>query len=181
MRDLLKSEWYSLLNKEQQELVTISIELFEKESGVNSAWKDYSFIVFPISKAYEGFLKQRFFDFGLINEKTFKGKRFRIGKALNPDIHERSRDEDWLFDDLEKMCGTDVARELWTTWLECRNRVFHFYPQGDNLISLAKAEELIMKVSGAMQVIIECQIIYSEDQKELSEKNSSKSKVIYKN
>jgi len=181
MRDLLKSEWYTLLNNEQQALVTISVELFEKETGINSAWRDYSFIVFPISKAYEGFLKQRFFDLGLIDEKTFKGKRFRIGKALNPDIHERSKDEHWLFDDLEQMCGTQVAQELWETWLHCRNRVFHFYPQGNNLITLNKAEELLIQVSSAMKTVIECQITFNEDQKELSEKNKAKKQVIFTN
>ena len=32
---------------------------------------DYSYLVFPFSKAYEGFLKQIFLDMGLIREEDF--------------------------------------------------------------------------------------------------------------
>lgn len=157
MRHILQSSWYQSLYDQEKRLVENAIQLYEREYELDSELKDYSFIVFPISKAYEGFLKRRFFDFKLIERKTYEGGRFRIGKALNPDVTERSRDKYWLFDDLSQLCGNQLARELWDTWLVCRNHVFHFYPLSDNSLSLESAGNYLLRVSNAMRTLIECQ------------------------
>ena len=169
MRHVLKSQWFSLVKDQQKKLITTAVDLYEREYSLGSnglqtttKFSDYSFIVFPMSKAFEGFLKQRFYDFRLIDKKTFEGKRFRIGKALNPDLHERSRDEYWLFDDLEKMCGKELAVELWDTWLTCRNRVFHFFPLTDNTFSLETAGKHLLKISNSMKMLMECQVELEE-------------------
>ena len=158
MRHILQSEWIQALNNEQQRLVQASIELYERESG-DSKKKliDYSFIVFAMAKAFEGFLKQRFYELHLIDKNSYEGKRFRIGKALNPDVNERSQDEYWLYDDLSKMCGTEIARDLWDAWLICRNQVFHYYPKESNVISLETAGSYLLKMGAAMKALIECQ------------------------
>ncbi|GIK84358.1 MAG: hypothetical protein BroJett025_09800 [Patescibacteria group bacterium] len=158
MRHILQSQWLQLLTDEQKRLVQVSVELYEREfSQPEHKLADYSFVVFSMSKAYEGFLKQKLYEFHLINKNSYEGRRFRIGKALNPDVSEKSRDEYWLFDDLSQMCGEQMARELWDTWLLCRNRVFHYYPTETNTITLETAGSYLLKLSSAIKTFLECQ------------------------
>lgn len=158
MKQIADSSWFSFMNERHRSLVRTAISLYERELELRSDLEDYSFIVFPMSKAYEGFLKRSFLDLNIIDIKTFEGKRFRIGKALNPDIHQDQRDKYWLFDDLEQLCGHEMARELWETWLECRNRVFHFYAKDYNILSLEDAGNKLMQLSNSMRLLVECQI-----------------------
>lgn len=162
MKQILDSDWYKTLGDQEKRLVSTAVELYEQESQVDHDHADYSFVVFSMSKAYEGFLKKRFYLMGLIDRKTFVGKRFRIGKALNPDIHPRSRDKYWLYDDLSEMCGSQMARKLWEAWLECRNRVFHFYPESDNTITIQTAGKLLEQVGDAMESLISCRAEHKE-------------------
>lgn len=174
MRHILQSEWMHSLSNEQRNLVEISIELYEREfSNTGKKLFDYSFIVFSMSKAYEGFLKQKFFELHLIDSNSYNGRRFRIGRALNPDVNENSRDKYWLYDDLEKMCGAPMARELWDSWLVCRNKVFHYFPKETNAITLETAGSYLLKLSAAMKSLVECQ-------KELEEHESGL-KTVYNN
>ena len=53
--------WYEYLDKFQQELVSVSFALTNKEPALIGL-TDYAFMVFPMAKAYEGFLKKIFFD-----------------------------------------------------------------------------------------------------------------------
>ena len=111
-----QTTWYNYLDIHQRELVDVSFTLLQKKDLL-AGLKDFSFLVFPMSKAYEGFLKKIFYDLQLINRETYQGRRFRIGRAFNPDVREYQRDEDWLYDDVERKFGKDVARQLWNTWL----------------------------------------------------------------
>lgn len=149
--------WFEYLGPKQQQLVLLAFQLLEREKELQSNFIEYAFIVFPMSKAYEGFLKQYFFELALIDTGTFEGKRFRVGRALNPDIRRSQRDEFWLYDDLEHLCGEPMARELWETWLECRNRVFHFFPAGkEPTVTLERAETLLNRVREAMEQAVAC-------------------------
>ncbi len=151
--------WLESLPEKIKNLVLQSLSLYEREKNQIETQHDYSFIVFPAAKAYEGFLKRYFFEVGLINKHTYEGKRFRIGRALNPDIHPRGRDEYWLYDDLQRKCGTDAAIELWDTWLTCRNGVFHYFPLHDNTLSLDQAKKFIEKILGAIRLAQSCRRI----------------------
>lgn len=174
MRHILQSEWINSLDIEQKRLVEVAIELYEREF-LQTAKKlaDYSFIVFPMSKAYEGFLKQKLYQFRLIDKHTYEGNRFRIGRALNPDISDNAKDKYWLFDDLSQMCGEQVCRELWDTWLICRNRVFHYFPKEQNALSLETVGSHLLKLSAAMKSLIECQNALEEHESNL--------KTVYNN
>ncbi|MBP9819783.1 hypothetical protein KBC79_03515 [Candidatus Woesebacteria bacterium] len=153
-----EASWYSELHPRQQALVELSFQLYEREKQINSNLVDYAFIVFPIAKAYEGFLKQFLFDLSLINENTFEGKRFRIGRALNPDINQKQRDEFWLYDDISRYCGEALAKTLWQAWLECRNKVFHYYPLSVTALSLTQAFACVVEVSQAMESAVTCKV-----------------------
>jgi len=109
-----------------------------------------------MAKAYEGFLKKYLLDLGLIDEKTHDSRRFRIGRALNPDVHRNQRDEYWLYDDIEHICGKPLAKQLWQTWLECRNRVFHFFPQEKGKIDLENARKKLDIMTETMENAVSC-------------------------
>ncbi len=146
--------WYSYLDSQQKDLVDVSFALLQKKNLLTDL-KDFSFLVFPMSKAYEGFLKKVFYDLQLISKDTYQGRRFRIGRAFNPDIREYQRDEDWLYDDVERKFGKDVARQLWETWLQCRNRVFHFFIAERQTLSFDEAVVKIRMITNSIQLVAE--------------------------
>ncbi|MBU0570351.1 hypothetical protein KKB40_06290, partial [Patescibacteria group bacterium] len=120
----------------------------------------YSFVVFPASKAYEGFLKTLFLDMKLISEEEYYGKRFRIGKALNPSLKSRYRERISVYDRLTRQCGgKDLADVLWDTWKTCRNMLFHWFPNERNAVDLDEAIERVEKVIFAFDLAFkECKI-----------------------
>jgi hypothetical protein len=127
-------------------------------------WKkkfhDYSFVVFPAAKAYEGFLKKLFLSMSIISEEDYFGKHFRIGKSLNPNLDPKYRDSGWVCDDLAKFCkNKDLPKELWHTWKSARNLVFHWFPDETRAISLAEAEEkIIMVVESIDRAFQDCSV-----------------------
>ncbi len=149
------TKWYQFLTPWQKQLIEQSFELLAREKRMKSHFADYSFLVFPASKCYEGFLKKYLFELGFISEKVYEGKRFRIGRALNPDLPDRYKDEWWLYDDVSEVCGEKNAREIWNTWLTCRNRIFHFFPKSKRSLNLKVAEKRIEKVVNAMDIAVE--------------------------
>ena len=152
MEDPRLSPWYQYLDIPQRELVDVSFLLLQKKDLL-SELKDFSFLVFPLSKAYEGFLKKVFFDLNLINRETYQGRRFRIGRAFNPDVRNHQRDEDWLYDNVETVFGREIARQLWETWLQCRNRVFHYFASDKQALSLQEAKQKIDMITQSMQLV----------------------------
>lgn len=155
-----KDEWMDSLSGGQRGLVKQAYRLLE-ESGTRNqeSGEDFSFVVFPMAKAFEGFLKKVFLEKGLIDQKTYNGDRFRIGKALNPNMPQKHRGRWWLWDDLVKMCDSDeVAKVLWKAWRECRNQIFHYFPGHTEAISLSEAKEKIQQLKIAMISLLNCKI-----------------------
>lgn len=149
--------WYEYLTQWQQQLVEVTGKLINKyEDGDQEYLVDYSFLVFPMAKAYEGFLKKLLFDFSLIDQQTYEGKLFRIGRALNPHIPSDQHDEYWLYDDLAKYCSKDTADKIWKAWLYCRNRVFHFFPKDTGLLTYNQAIEKVLQLDRAMAEAVTC-------------------------
>lgn len=146
--------WYQYLDECQKDLVDVSLALIDKEQQLREL-QDFSFIVFSMAKTYEGFLKKVFFDLELINKQTYEGRRFRIGRALNPDIRNHQRDEDWLYDDVAQRFGEPLARQLWDTWLICRNHVFHYFNDCKQSLSFAEAVKRVEMMVDSMQSVAE--------------------------
>lgn len=136
-----QSNWFGLFEPEQQRAITLAFELLEREQQAQTQFSDYSFIIFPIAKAYEGFLKLFLYEMGLISKEVYIGRHFRIGRALNPDISINQRDQWWLYDDVVRLCGEEIARKLWQAWLSCRNHVFHYFPDAQNELTLTQVEK----------------------------------------
>lgn len=156
MKEVTQEHWFDQIPERPQKLLTLSLDLYQREVDENTNYSDYSFLVFPAAKAFEGFLKHYFFTQGLITKRTYEGKRFRIGRALNPDIHPKGRDEYWLYDDVSHKCGSEIAVELWDTWLECRNQVFHFFPLKDSSLTLPQAQHKLEKILSAIRATVLC-------------------------
>jgi len=108
-----------------------------------------------MAKAYEGFLKKVLLDLNLISHKVYYGRRFRIGRALNPDVNPKQRDQWWLFDDLSRIFNQELAQEIWQTWLQCRNHVFHFFPNGEQVLNIDEATSCLNKMQSVMKITIE--------------------------
>ena len=84
-----------------------------------------------------------FLDLGFITEEDYFGKRFRIGKALNPSLPKELRSES-VYDKIVKYCnGSTIADHLWDTWRVCRNLIFHWFPNEKNAITLAEARQRV--------------------------------------
>ena len=109
-----------------------------------------------MAKAYEGFLKDYFLEMGLISQANYEDRRFRMGKALNPDIHPDRRHDDWVYDKVARACGPTLARQSWNTWLECRNQVFHYFPHNEKRLSLAQAGAYLEMIAQTMELFMLC-------------------------
>jgi len=169
-----EKKWWNYVHEDIRELILQSIlltktaEKWEKDitsrikydSFNRHKFHDYSFIVFPAAKAYEGFLKKVFLDLGFITEEDYFGKHFRIGKALNPSLEKRLRISEGVYDKVVKYCsGEALAKTLWSTWKDCRNLLFHWFPNERNAISLEEARGCVDKVIFAMdQMMTECNL-----------------------
>ncbi len=145
--NLEKRNWWTYLDADLKELLRESTLLISKVSSWEEKFHDYSFIVFPAAKAYEGFLKTLFLDMGFITNEDFVGKRFRIGKALNPSMERRSRARYSVYDKIRDYCGNDeLPQMMWETWKTCRNVLFHWFPNERNSIDFAEAREALMTI-----------------------------------
>lgn len=152
--------WFSYLDEGLQAQVQLAQKLYtiaQTESDIN----DYSFVVFPMAKAYEGFLKKFFFDLNLIDQHLYESRRFRIGRALNPDVNPKHRDKDWLFERVSQTCGEELARDLWDGWLEGRNHLFHYFPNKNVVLNFAQAEQMLEKLSSTMTRALACESMQS--------------------
>lgn len=62
--------WWGYLEDDLKESLKLSIHLADKSAKWKKTFHDYSFIVFPAAKAYEGFLKKYFWIWVLFQSMT---------------------------------------------------------------------------------------------------------------
>ena len=151
-----EKRWFLFLDEEGQNLVRLTYQLLMRERRLKSSYRDYGFVVFPMAKAFEGFLKKFFYQTQMISHEQYEHRNFRIGRSLNPDLSMRNKDEAWVFDDVERLCSTQLARRFWNTWLKSRNHLFHYFPDMRYDISLTEAEGLITEMAGTMYEALGC-------------------------
>jgi hypothetical protein len=152
-----QAPWYDFLDPEGKDLVAQSVTLLLREERLRSSLSDYTFVVFPMAKAYEGFIKKFLYQLGVLDQVWYLSTTFRIGRALNPDLPAHQRDAHWLYDDVANMCTHAVAKQLWDTWLSCRNHLFHYIPEGSfETTTLPEAKLKLLKLSETMTAAISC-------------------------
>ena len=165
MEDLEQRFWYGGLEASVKDLLSESVLLIKKVAVWTEKFSDYSFVVFPAAKAYEGFLKKVFLDLGFISQEEYYGQRFRIGKALNPSLDKKYRQTEGIYDQVIRFCGGDntLADQMWTTWKSCRNLIFHFFPKEKNAVTFVEAQERIDTIIETMESVIRgCRIKHEE-------------------
>lgn len=156
MFNFSEENWFHYLTDWQVQLVEVTDQLVDQYESKQEELFDYSFLIFPMAKAYEGFLKKFFLDLELIDRETYEGRRFRIGRSLNPNVSINQRDEYWLYSRIEDICSPNTAAQLWDGWLQCRNKVFHFFPKDKGLLTYQQAVKKIEQLDAAMNVAVEC-------------------------
>lgn len=159
--DLLKTKpWWDYIGEDLGELIAESFLLLGGVGRWSEKFHDYSFIVFPAAKAYEGFLKKLFLDLGFLEKADYYGKRFRIGRALNPQLEKRLRARESIYDRLKSFTGDNIlGEELWHTWKESRNLIFHWFPDEKNVITIDEAKlRLEMIIASIDRAYKECKM-----------------------
>lgn len=159
MQSLEQKIWWNYIGDDIQELLKQSYLLLKMSAVEPGRFQDYSFVVFPAAKAFEGFLKKLFLDLGFISEADYFGKRWRAGKALNPYLDKEIRYES-VYDKVVAHCGgASLADTLWETWKGCRNTVFHFFPNEKNIVSYPNALlKLEMIITAMDRAVKECNL-----------------------
>ncbi len=110
---------------------------------------DYSFLVAPVSKAYEGYLKDFFLKIGIIDNYSYQSDRFRVGKTLNPSLRYKRFSIYQKLADLSRS-GEEMAEKLWTAWKYGRNEIFHFFPNKLKYLSREDATDRITMLLSAI-------------------------------
>ncbi len=112
---------------------------------------DYSYLVFPIAKAYEGFLKKLFLDLKFINHHEYADDHFRIGRMLSPHLVKLLKHQSVYTKMVEHFGDPDLADDLWRVWKQGRNLVFHYFPHNVRALSLEEAENLTQDIVKVME------------------------------
>src|SRR3989338_4846140 len=123
---LKTSAFWLYLSQNQKDLVREGQYLMEdiiKDQAYQ--FKDYSFLIFPFAKAYEGFLKQLFKDVGFISHLDFISDHLRLGKLMSPNLMGRLGDRS-IYKKIRQTVSEDLAAKIWGVWKLGRNQVFHY-------------------------------------------------------
>ncbi|PIP52968.1 hypothetical protein COX08_03545 [Candidatus Beckwithbacteria bacterium CG23_combo_of_CG06-09_8_20_14_all_34_8] len=156
LAQLYTKPWFNKLPFIQKELVSQSYYFLEDKNFDQSTFYDYSFIVMPAAKAYEGFLKDLFYKQKLITQERYKGNHFRVGKALNPELaHQHPDGFERLFDDMCRIYSPEIADLLWEAWKQSRNQIFHYFENGQQTINLYEAKRRLNLICQAIEKVSE--------------------------
>ncbi len=137
------SHLWQYLSDGQKGLIEETFYLLEdSKNHPDARLTDYSYLVFPMAKAYEGFLKQLFLDRGYISRNQYQSNHFRIGKALSPNLQYQLGKKS-IYIQLKNQRGILLADKMWDVWKRGRNLLFHYFPHNLKAISLQDAEGLV--------------------------------------
>jgi len=143
-------QYWQYLSQNQKDLITEG-EIIMNDVIRNHSYrfKDYSFLVFPFAKAYEGFLKQLFKDIKFISRLDYISDHLRLGKLLSPHLINRLGDRS-LYTKISNQVSPELADEIWECWRVGRNKIFHYFPHNLKAISFEEAERLVNRITKMM-------------------------------
>jgi hypothetical protein len=145
------SDFWFYLSKNQKDLINEGLYLMNDVIKNNAYhFKDYSFLVFPFAKAYEGFLKQLFLDVKFISHLDYISDHLRLGKLLSPNLVNKLKERS-LYKKIKDKAGQELADKIWNTWKIGRNQVFHYYPHNLKALTFSQAENIIDNILSAME------------------------------
>lgn len=145
------SDFWFYLSQSQKDLINEGVYLMNDIIRNNAYnFKDYSFLVFPFAKAYEGFLKQLFKDVKFISHLDYISDHLRLGKLMSPNLEEKLGERS-LYKKIKEKAGVDLADKIWHCWKIGRNQVFHYYPHNIKALSFSEAETIISEILTTME------------------------------
>lgn len=150
-----QSKLWQFLPAEQQQLINDCEKLIEDAQSHPQKLSDYSYLVFPVAKMYEGFLKKLFLDLGLVTEERYQSEHFRIGSALNPNLPQHLKIESLYDQVLSHLKNQSVVDDLWQAWKRGRNSLFHYFPGHLVRLTLNEAQETIDFMIESMKRAVE--------------------------
>lgn len=149
-----KSSILNYVSEGQRDLLHVGFHVRNHiDKYQENGFDDYSFVVFPFAKAYEGFLKQAFLDMRFINEKDFGSKFFRIGKVMSPNLVKKNGARS-IYKKISDTYSVQLANKIWDTWKTSRNEVFHYFPHNIRSLTLEEADHCIKLILDTMEDII---------------------------
>lgn len=146
------SRFWRYLSDNQKELIEEGLYLMEdiiKDQAYQ--FKDYSFLVFPFAKAYEGFLKKLFRDCHFISHLDYICDHLRLGKLMSPSLVEKLGERS-LYKKIKEKAGQDLADKVWGTWRKGRNQIFHYFPHNLKAVSFLEAREIVGEILKTMEL-----------------------------
>jgi len=109
----------------------------------NSLLNDFSVMVFPSAKAFEGYIKKLLLTIGLITEKEIKENPYKsIGKILDGEEIKKKL--------LDKKRDRTIPKLLAVQWDLCRNIILHYDLDQPEIIS---KEEALKKIEDIHEAI----------------------------
>jgi len=145
------SDFWFYLSKNQKDLINEGLYLMNDVIKNHAYYfKDYSFLVFPFAKAYEGFLKQLFLDVKFISHLDYISDHLRLGKLLSPNLVNKLKERS-LYKKIKDKAGQDLADKIWNAWKIGRNQVFHYYPHNLKALTFSQAESIIDNILSVME------------------------------
>jgi len=146
-------EFWQNLSQTQKDLILEGQYLMNDVIKHNAyQFKDYSFLVFPFAKAYEGFLKQLFKEVKFISHLDYISDHLRLGKLMSPNLEGKLGDRS-LYKKMREAVTSDFAERVWTTWKLGRNQIFHYFPHNLKAVSFTEAEEIIGRIIQTMEEV----------------------------
>jgi len=145
------SDFWFYLSQNQKDLINEGFYLMT-DVVKNHAYhfKDYSFLVFPFAKAYEGFLKKLFKDVKLISHLDYISDHLRLGKLLSPNLVNKLKERS-LYKKIKEKAGQELADKIWQAWKIGRNQVFHYYPHNLKALNFSQAENIVENILSVME------------------------------
>lgn len=145
------SQFWQYLSQNQKDLILEGQYLMNDIIKDNAfQFKDYSFLIFPFAKAYEGFLKQLFLDIGFISRLDYISDHLRLGKLMSPNLIIKLGDRS-LYKKIKDTAGVELADEIWHSWKMGRNQIFHYFPHNIKSVTFKQAEHEIGEILMAME------------------------------
>lgn len=146
---IYNEEVWQYFSSTQKDLIQEGNYLLTITEEKKFKFKDFSFLVFPYAKAYEGYLKQLFLDVGFITHLDYISDHYRIGKYLSPHLIQRLGDRS-IYTQIIKSSSEELASQMWDMWKKGRNEVFHYYPHNIKRLTFEDARIMNEDILHAM-------------------------------
>ena len=150
-----ESQFWLYLSQGQKDLLDEGLYLMDDIIRDHAyQFKDYSFLVFPFAKAYEGFLKQIFKDKKLISRLDYISDHLRLGKLMSPNLIGKLG-ENSLYKKIQEQYSQELADKVWNVWKNGRNQIFHYFPHNIKAISFSESRGICMDIIRTMEEVFQ--------------------------